>query len=261
MKDVVVNCEDLAFSYEDVPVLEKVNFHLHRGEFIALVGPNGAGKSTLLKLLLGLLKPQQGRLTILGKPVGEQQRLIGYVPQQSEYDRSFPIRVREVIAMGRHWGLSRTWTAHDDEAVQWAVDQVDVRDLLDRHYAALSGGQRRRVLVARALASRPELLVLDEPTANMDGESEKRLFTTLGNLKGTTTILIVTHDSEFVSSLTDRVLCVGERNETSGACRVVEHRTRETPHAPPDRFGGKALEVLHDETLPEKSCCTNEETP
>jgi zinc transport system ATP-binding protein len=133
--------------------------------------------------------------------------------------------------------------------------QADIQDLADRPYSALSGGQRRRVLVARALAARPQLLILDEPTANMDAESEGRLFKTLGELKGNTTVLIVTHDTGFVSALTDRVLCVGDRNGRTEGRQVVQHRATPAEHAPPELFGGEALKVLHDEELPGDGCC------
>jgi len=131
--------------------------------------------------------------------------------------------------------------------------EADVADLAARPYAALSGGQRRRVLVARALASEPRLLVLDEPTSNMDSESEGQLFQSLGRLKGKATILVVTHDTGFVSALTDSVLCLGERDGRQGT--VVHH-----PATPveggllPGAFGGAALRVEHDRQLPEDAC-------
>jgi len=139
-----------------------------------------------------------------------------------------------------------------------AMDRAEIADLASRPYSALSGGQRRRVLVARALASRPLLLVLDEPTANMDSESEDRLFRTLGLLKGSTTILIVTHDAGFVSSLTDVVFCVGDRTADGKARTVVRHRTEPVDDAPPELYGGHAVKVRHDEDLPDSFCCGEE---
>lgn len=253
---IVIQFSRVAFSYGLAPVLENVNFHVHRGEFIALVGPNGAGKSTLLKLLLGLEQPGKGSIQVLGKNPEESRSRIGYVPQHADADRNFPISVYEVIRMGRLHPSKRAWKREDELAVQRAMEQVEIQDLAKRPYGALSGGQRRRVLVGRALAAEPEILVLDEPTANMDVESEERLFRTLGQLKGNTTILIVTHDTEFVSALTDRVLCIGERTSREKQARhLVQHRAAPAEHAPPDIFGGAALQVLHDEVEPENSCC------
>lgn len=253
---VVIQFSQVAFSYSNVPVLENVNFHVHRGEFIALVGPNGAGKSTILKLLLGLEQAGKGNIEVLGKEPKESRSRIGYVPQHADFDKSFPISVYEVIRMGRLKPIGRAWNKDDEQAVQKAMEQVEILDLARRPYGALSGGQRRRVLVARALAAEPEILVLDEPTANMDAESEERLFKTLGQLKGKTTILIVTHDTEFVSALTDRVLCIGERTGSERrAHHLVQHRAAPAEHAPPELFGGAALQVLHDEVEPENRCC------
>jgi zinc transport system ATP-binding protein len=153
-------------------------------------------------------------------------------------DRAFPITVEQVVRMGRLRRLSRRFTAEDREAVRGAMEQTEITDLAARPYSALSGGQRRRVLVARALASKPRILILDEPTANMDSGSEDRLYKTLGRLKGGTTILIVTHDTEFVSPLTDRVLCM--------AHNIVQHRV--------ENSGGDEARVLHEEAIPGDTC-------
>jgi len=252
---VAVRFDQVSFAYGPVRVLENVSFHIHQGEFAALVGPNGAGKTTILKLLLGLEKIGSGAIRLFEDSAPDSNVPIGYVPQSAGFDQTFPISVRDVVAMGRVAPLSHRWKADDDEAVTEALAQCEVSDLATRPYTALSGGQRRRVLVARALASRPKLLVLDEPTANMDTESEKRLFSTLGNLKGKTTIMIVTHDSSFVSSLTDVVLCVGERNGEGRPGEVVRHRMTPSNEAPTGRYGGDAMIVHHDEILPDDWSC------
>jgi zinc transport system ATP-binding protein len=146
----------------------------------------------------------------------------------------------------------------DRAAARRAMEEADVADLAARSYAALSGGQRRRVLVARALAAEPRLLVLDEPTSNMDAESEALLFRSLGALKGKATILIVTHDTGFVSALTDSVLCLGDRDGRRGA--VVHHPAAPVEGGlPPKAFGGAALRVVHDTQLPEDGCFDCEE--
>jgi zinc transport system ATP-binding protein len=273
-KNIALRFDRVSFSYEGVKVLENASFHIHQGEFVALVGPNGSGKTTVLKLLLGLEIPQSGHIELFGVP-GEPRRAgrpegsgrpglfsnprdrVGYVPQQAQADRAFPITVEEVVRMGRLKPLSRKFRAGDKAAALEAMERMEISDLAGRLYNALSGGQRRRVLVARALASLaggdgPGILVLDEPTANMDAESEERLFKTLGSLKGSTTILIVTHDRDFVSSLTDRVLCIG-RGE-GGGMAIVQHPLEAGSADGWEGASGGRSRVLHGESIPADSC-------
>jgi zinc transport system ATP-binding protein len=259
---IAVQFDSVSFSYGDVVVLENASFHIHQGEFAALVGPNGSGKTTVLKLILGLEEPSAGRITLLGDPHAAVQKTaagrgrIGYVPQQAPADRAFPVAVRDVVRMGL-LSPSRGYGADARTAAVTAMEQTDIAELAERPWRALSGGQRRRVLVARALVSRPELLILDEPTANMDTESEERLFETLGKLKGGTTILIVTHDMNFVSALTGRVLCLGDDTHRRG---IVQHRTETTadtgghgdPSSPAHVLQAR---VLHGENIPDNDCC------
>lgn len=254
-RSVAIRFESVSFSYPATPVLEAASFHVHAGEFAALVGPNGAGKTTALRLILGLVEPESGRVTVLGRSPEEARDAIGYVPQHASYDPAFPISVSEVVRMGCLRSSTRRYGPEDERAVERALSLADVEALAGRPYSALSGGQRRRVLVARALAAEPELLILDEPTANMDAESEGRLFETLGELKGRATILIVTHDTGFVTSLTDAVFCVGEGG--SGG-RVVKHRAVPAVHAASVQYGGSALQVLHDTALPDTGCCPDD---
>ncbi len=255
-RKIAIRFDGVSFSYGELRVLDGAHFHIHAGEFAALVGPNGAGKTTVLKLLLGLASPSSGVITVLGRPPKDARQSIGYVPQHASYDPAFPISVAEVVRMGRLRGSTRRYSRADAVAVSKALELADVSELASRPYPALSGGQRRRILVARALAAEPELLVLDEPTANMDAESEDRLFKTLGGLKGSATILVVTHDTGFVSALTDAVFCVGERG--SGRS-VVRHKVEPADHVANVLYGGPALQVLHDTELPENSCCGGKE--
>jgi zinc transport system ATP-binding protein len=259
-KAVVLDFNEVSFSYGEIPVLDRVSFHAHQGEFIALVGPNGSGKTTLIKLVLGLESPTSGAVTLLGETPSAARRRVGYVPQHANFDPAFPISVREVVRMGRLVpGSSRArapaFHAAENAAINSALERSGVAGLALRPYSALSGGQRRRVLVARALAAEPEFLILDEPTANMDAESETRLFETLGAIKGATTIMIVTHDTGFVSALTDVVLCVGERGTDGSSCALARHATRPIEGAPPVMFGGNAAQVLHDSNLADS--CAN----
>ncbi|MDD4220005.1 MAG: metal ABC transporter ATP-binding protein [Sphaerochaetaceae bacterium] len=246
---VVLEFNKVNFSYATVQVLEDASFHIHAGEFVALVGPNGAGKSTILKLILGLESPAQGTIRLYNASPKAGRERIGYVPQHVSYDPTFPISVEEVVRIGRIKPFLRSYSKQDDLAVEKALETMDLANLAKRPYNALSGGQRRRVLVARALSASPEMLILDEPTSNMDAESEKRLFTALGTLKGETTILIVTHDTGFVSSLTDRALCVGDFGPAKKGRTIVQHQVVPAQDAPLQLFGGESLKVLHDTSL------------
>jgi zinc transport system ATP-binding protein len=261
-QEIAIKFDSVSFSYSGVKVLEKASFHIHRKEFVALVGPNGSGKTTVLKLLLGLEQPSEGIIEILGASPEAWRDRVGYVPQQAPADQAFPISVRDVVRMGQLRPF-RGYAAGLKDAVENALEQAGIADLGDRSYRALSGGQRRRVLVARSLVSQPDILILDEPTANMDTESEARLFETLGRLKdrgagtnaaGGTTILIVTHDTGFVSVLTDRVLCLGDDAEHRYG--IVQHRTETVPELSGAHHNqvNQSARVIHEENIPADEC-------
>ncbi|MFW5803564.1 MAG: metal ABC transporter ATP-binding protein [Verrucomicrobiota bacterium] len=206
----VIRVRDLDLNLEGRPVLRKVDLTVSEYEFLSVVGPNGGGKTTLIKLILGLLQPSSGTVRVFGKPPESVRRRIGYLPQYVHFDPLFPITVRDVVMMGRLGMGRRTWRfgKADREAALRAMQRAHVEDLSERSFDALSGGQRQRVLLARALATEPELLLLDEPTANVDTVVENRLFETLRELNAHMTILVVSHDLGVVSSAVTRVICV-----------------------------------------------------
>lgn len=251
---VALQFTDVSFAYPTLQILENASFHFHQGEFIALVGPNGSGKTTLLKLILGLEEAQEGTITLMGGSVKAMRPAIGYVPQHATYDPSFPISVIEVVMMGLVDSNRRLKKQEIRSKAVEALKQVELEDLAGRPYSQLSGGQRRRVLVARALVSDPKMLILDEPTANMDKESEARLYSTLERLKGNTTILIVTHDTRFVSDLTDRVFCIDAQHEGSAGRTVVQHALESIE-------GEDQKRVRHDVEIPADFCAYPREMP
>lgn len=185
-----------------------MDFAISAGEFAAIVGPNGSGKSTLIKGILGLATVQQGELALFGTPYDHfsQRWRIGYVPQRHTVGGPIPATVREVVASGRlaRAGLLRPSSAADRAAVSNALDRVGISDLSRRPVHQLSGGQQRRVLIARALAGDAELLLLDEPTAGVDAEAQAALVNVLDELsRQGVTVALVTHDLEpFTSHLT-----------------------------------------------------------
>jgi zinc transport system ATP-binding protein len=258
MSEIAVRFDSVSFSYGDIHVLENASFHIHKGEFTAMVGPNGSGKTTVLKLLFGLETPSAGTIEIFAEGKKSRGRSnsslinMAYVSQNMQADNLFPITVRDIVRMGLLHPYNRyIGRQKEKEAVTQALEKTGIFDLASRLYRSLSGGQKRRVLVARALAGNPDLLVLDEPTANMDVESETQLYKTLGAYKGKVTIIVVTHDTEFVTSLTDRVLCLGAGR------KVVQHRTESYAGAGMEHHGGVGQEVrvLHEENITSDECC------
>jgi zinc transport system ATP-binding protein len=211
-KIAVVTVEDVSFSYEKAPVLEKVRFSVYEGEFAVMVGPNGGGKTTLLKLILGLLKPATGTVRLFGRPPEKTRKRVGYMPQYQRFDLQFPVTVMDVVLMGRiRQGAFGPYSKTDRKRVLKALDDVGLSGLDKRSFSALSGGQRQRVLLARALVSEPDILLLDEPTANVDMEAETMLLSILETLNRRMTILLVTHDIGFVSAASGTCICVNRK--------------------------------------------------
>ncbi|PID49800.1 MAG: ABC transporter [Proteobacteria bacterium] len=209
MQDVIA-VNNVSFAYGLVPILHNVNLRVQAGEFLGIVGPNAGGKSTLLKLLLGLLQPQSGTVRILGKHPVQSCTQIGYVPQYPGFARNFPISVKQVVLQGRLKGmrLGRAYQAEDYAAAEAAMREVEAEDLAERSIGALSGGQLQRVLLARALVGDPQILILDEPTANIDMRLENDIFDHLRELNQRMTILVVSHDIAFISNYVNRIACL-----------------------------------------------------
>lgn len=202
----LIDVSNLSFAYSNENIIDEAEFTIYKNDVITVVGPNGGGKTTLLKLLMGQLKPQKGSV----KVNGPRSRIFGYVPQYSNLDPTYPITVFEVVLSGRIKSIG-FYTRADRAAASESLKAVGLSDLSQRSFFELSGGQRQRVLIARALASNPEILVLDEPTANIDAEAEKHLNTLLKKLGAGHTIILVTHDLGFVDEMTTRVICVNRR--------------------------------------------------
>jgi len=209
----VVTVRNLWAGYGNGPVLEDINLTVNELDFIGLIGPNGGGKTTLLKVLLGLLPPMRGEVRVLGKSVQEGRRYIGYVPQVVEFDHDFPISVWNVARMGRlgKRRLLQRYTAEDDEIVAKALRQVEMLALRDHPIGELSGGQRQRVYIARALATEPEILLLDEPTASVDPQVSSTIYDLLGRLNDHVTILMISHDMGAISAHVKTVGCLNRR--------------------------------------------------
>ncbi len=200
MMDIVA-ADRLCFRFNGIEILKDITFALKRGEFLGIVGPNGSGKTTLIKLLLGLMAPNQGHVSLFGRDIGNfhEWSKIGYLPQKiAGFNPHFPATVEEIIALGLLAGKSfpRRKARIDRESVDEVMGLMDITSIRGKLIGELSGGQQQRVLVAKALVSSPELLILDEPTTALDPESRERFFTILKNIREQkeTTVIMITHD-------------------------------------------------------------------
>lgn len=227
----VIEVDNLTILRNDMVVLDNVTLSVGKGEFTAVVGPNGSGKTTFIKAILGLIRPDSGTIKVFGTPIdqlGELKSRIGYVPQIFDIDLNFPITVFEAVLMGTYGriGIGHRPKAEHRDAAMAALEKVDVADLKDRSIARLSGGQRQRVFIARALANKPDLLILDEPTTGVDVATTGSLYTILRSLKQEgVTILLVSHDIGVVAAYIDTLACL---NRTLVAhCRPGEAQCTE----------------------------------
>jgi ABC-type Mn2+/Zn2+ transport system ATPase subunit len=207
----VLQAENISAGYDDDLAVERLSFTIRRGERVALVGPNGAGKSTLLKSMMGLVRPRTGHFLIHGDPSPDAVRRIGYVPQFGDVDWNFPVTVWDVVMMGRarHIGWLRFPVRGDrhHKAVNNALERVNMAEYSRRQIGELSGGEKRRVFVARALAQEADILLLDEPFAGVDARAQDIIFNVLDGLRTEgITVLLATHDLLSASTQFDRVM-------------------------------------------------------
>ncbi|MCX6002029.1 MAG: ABC transporter ATP-binding protein, partial [Chloroflexi bacterium] len=206
----VVRLEDVWVRYNGTPALEGINLQVAEHDFLGIIGPNGGGKSTLLKVILGLIRPERGMVTVLGNPPDKSRGRIGYVPQYSNYDHNFPVSVIEVVTMGRYGkaGLLKPYGRIDKQAAEKALRRVGMLDHAGAQIGQLSGGQQQRAFIARALVSEPQLLLLDEPTASVDSAMQTDFYELLEHLKEEMAIIMVSHDIGAVSVFVDKIACL-----------------------------------------------------
>ncbi len=228
--DTLVKISGVSFSYNGEPAVSDINLEIKRGEFLGIIGPNGSGKTTLLKLILRLLKPQQGSIQLFGQDMNQFKdwSKIGYVPQRAGSNvTSFPISVEEVVGM----------SGANEKAVMNALVEVEMVEHRKRLLRELSGGQQQRVFIARALATKPELLILDEPTVGVDVDSQAKFYQLLRDLNHnlSLTLALVSHDIDVVAHEVSEVACIN--------CKLVCHGK------PKDILKSDYLEKLYGKEL------------
>ncbi|VAX23463.1 hypothetical protein MNBD_NITROSPINAE02-335 [hydrothermal vent metagenome] len=248
----VVDVQNLSVSFGKQIALSDITFTIQSGKFTGLIGPNGAGKSTLLKTLLGLVQPDSGTVKVFGHPPGKAHNLIGYVPQTSRFEANFPITARGVIMMGRYSliGAGRFPGKKDSDEVDEAIELVGISELADKKFGMLSGGAKQKVLIARSIASKPRLLLLDEPATGVDAPSQDNFYRLLHTLQSDLdiTVVLVSHDIGVITSHVEEMICINQRVFCHGS--------------PPDvvkdgligkAYGADAEVIMHDHNVPHRT--------
>ena len=234
MSSPVIEVHGLWFSFNGNPVLEDVNLTIHPRDFLAVIGPNGGGKTTLLKLMLGLLEPDRGTVRVFGHSPREAAGSIGYVPQEIDINKGFPISVRDVVLMGRMRGGGgwRRFSRPDKIAARQALERVEMWEYRKRRIGELSGGQRQRVFMARALVGEPKILFLDEPTASVDQKGQTDFYALLKELNENVTVVVVSHDLMVLSSYIKSVACVSQQVFFHDAPEITKDMLEMAYHCP-----------------------------
>ena len=245
-----VEIENLTIQYDNIIALKDINLKVEEKNFLAIIGPNGGGKSTLLKAMLGLIKPVAGSIKILGRSLEHSHGLMGYVPQFTSFDKNFPINVTDILLMGRltrSSGMFHRYSKKDKRIAMEIMQKLEIDDLKDRQIAQLSGGQLQRVLIARALVVKPQILLLDEPTASIDITSKTHIYSLLKELNKEVTIILITHDIGVVSSCVNELACLNQELHYHGLPEMNEDVINKLYGCPVDLIAhGVPHRVLRD---------------
>jgi zinc transport system ATP-binding protein len=229
--------KNVTVKYNRTCALSAVNLSAAENDFLAVIGPNGGGKSTLLKTILGIVTPVQGEIKIFGKNNSQYKEPIGYVPQFSSFRRAFPITVEDVVLSGRLKGGGRPFRRYEKNDYRISgdiMDKLQITQLRRKPVVRLSGGQLQKVLLARALAAEPRLLLLDEPTASLDSEAKNRIYEILKQINQHTTIILVTHDLAAISSYIKNIACLNKKLYYHGEPEISEDIIHKTFGCPVD---------------------------
>lgn len=232
-RNSIIELRDVSVSY-DRPVLSDINLEVDRGDFVAITGPNGGGKTTLLRAMLRLIAPSKGQVLYFsreGKPV--KKLAIGYLPQKNMIDSRFPVTVEEVVLSGLYRGLFPRITESDRSRLEETISEIGAESFRRNPIGELSGGQLQRALLGRAIISRPEVLVLDEPLSYVDKSFERRIYSLMEELARTTTIILVSHEMSVIAGMATKHLIVDHKLHI---CRSASHYL-ESPCSDAEQFG------------------------
>ena len=204
-----VEIKNLYFKYQNEWVLENINLEVEDGEFVAIVGPNGGGKTTLLRLMLGFLKPTEGEIRIYGKPPKEASSFMGYVPQYTSFSLDIPITVFDIVLQGRLERGKFFYSKKDKKKALEIMEKLKIKDFKDRKIKDLSGGQRQKVLIARALVSEPKIVLMDEPTSAIDPKGQKEILDLIESMQ--ITRVVVSHDIKILLRNVDKIVYIHKK--------------------------------------------------
>jgi zinc transport system ATP-binding protein len=248
--EYAVHIENLSVHYGHTPAIMGVCLDVSDGEYLGIIGPNGGGKSTLLKAILGLIPVSSGNISIYGGNAHKNRSLVGYGPQFALLNRKFPISLFEVVLTGHlKQGIAPffRYSSKDNESVYTLLEKVGITDLANRQISELSGGEFQKMLIARALATNPRLLLLDEPTASVDAASRDQIYSLLAELNKNMTIILVTHDLLAVSSQVNRLACLNGQLVYHGEPELTEKAVNNLYGCPVDLIAhGVPHRVLRD---------------
>ncbi len=230
----IIKLKNVDVSYNGTPVLDNISLKVLENDFLGIIGPNGGGKTTLLKVILGLIKPSGGSVTVLGQQPARARKHIGYVPQYNVFDRRFPISVMDAVMMGRlgACGLVSRFSARDREMAEQALETVGMLAFRNQQIGELSGGEQQRVFIARALATEPSILLLDEPTASVDPTVQTEFYDLLDGLKERMAIVLVSHDISAVSVHVQSIACLNRQLHYHGPKEISAEILEQTYKCP-----------------------------
>ncbi|MBD3790454.1 MAG: ABC transporter ATP-binding protein [Campylobacterales bacterium] len=254
----VIDISHLSFAYDKEFILEDINLAVGKHDFLAIIGPNGGGKSTLLKLILGIYKPKSGTVRVLGKEPSKEISHIGYVPQNTNINIDFPIKVIEVVMMGHVGGKRPLFGYGKDEkaCAMGALAQVGMEAYAEYKIGSLSGGQRQRVMIARALCAHPSILILDEPTSSIDVAGQRDIYELLKTLAKQITIIVVSHDISVILEYANKVAHI---NRTLSYHDISNKEATFHTHHPKGHFC--EVELLQMLGSDDYQSCNIEKTP
>lgn len=236
-EQAIISIKNMWAGYESDMVLEDVSFEMFPRDYVGLIGPNGGGKTTLIRVILGLLKPDRGSISVMGEDPKKGRSQIGYVSQFQVEDKHFPISVWDVVSMGRlqrHLFKNLRLTTEDKEAIEQALLETGMLDFRKQSMNELSGGQRQRVFISRALVTQPKLLLLDEPTSSVDSRSSNQLYDLLAELNEHLAILLISHDLTAISTYVKTVGCVNRHLVYEGTKEITSEMLETAYECPVD---------------------------